>query len=391
MTLARATAARSATPASSQTALEIALETLIYGDFQERWEAVKLFSQLEPEAIDRAIELLDELVDTDEDDGELTWFIARILGQSDRPEAVSKLIQLLAQSQNEEVKTIAATTLANFGERAIEPLRHLLVAEPQWRRLAIQGLSLIQHPTAIEPLLDTFNDPDPQIRAATLSALHAFRDRRVLAVFIAAFNDLSATVRREATIGLGLRATDRADSGSPIEWDLVQQLEQRLYDLDLSVCQQAAIALSRCGTDAAAEALFRVLVATHTPMPLQVEIVRSLSWIDSSLGLEYLRQALDLESPMVCLEAIRAIGQVCDTHYQSIATGILLNWLNSEHRTLQQPEIRQAVALELGRLGNSQALSHLQTLKRDPDAKVRIHAEKAYEMVIGHLGCMGNT
>jgi HEAT repeat protein len=375
MTLAPIATDRQTTPSPSETALAIARDALIHGDFRERWDAVKLFSQLGPQAVETAIELLE----TEEDDWELCWFVARILGQSDRPQAITALIDLLANSEDGEVKTMAANTLANFGERAIEPLTNLL-AEPQWRQLAIASIAQTQHPGALKPLLNVADDPDPAVRVAVLEALHAFRDPRVLPRFIAALNDFSAVVRREATIGLGLLASSQVEIRSEERLDLVKRLEQRLYDLDVSVCQQAAIALSRCGTDAAALALFRVLQSPHTPVLLQVEIVRSLSWMDSLLSLEYLRQTLNLESPMVCLEAIRSIGQVSQS--KSIAARILLDWLRSASPTLQQPEIRQAVALELGRLGEAQALPDLQKLKTDPDAKVRIHAETAYEKLL---------
>jgi HEAT repeat protein len=367
------------TVSPTKTALEIALEALTDGDFRERWEAAKLFSALSLEAI---VALLD-LLETEEDDWELCWFIARILGQSDRPEAIAALIDLLDRTDNEEVKVIAATTLANFGQRAIEPLTRLL-KEPQWRRLAIQALSLTNHSEAIEPLLSIVNDPDPKVRAAALSALQSFRDPRVLPLFVTALEDFSTAVRREATIGLGLRATEEmaARSQNLEHLDLVKLLEQRLYDVDFSICQQAAIALSRCGTDTAALALFRVMQAPHTPFLLQVEIVRSLSWIDSLLVLEYLRQSLNLKSPIVCLEGIRALGQVSQPQYQSIAAQLLLDWWRSTPSALQHSEIRQTLALELGRLGNPQALPYLQTLKNDPDAKVRIHAETAYKKLI---------
>jgi HEAT repeat protein len=366
------------TVSPTETALEIALEALMDGDFRERWETVKLFSPLSLEAI----AVLLDLLETEEDDWELCWFVARILGQSDRPEAIAALIDLLDGTDNEEVKAIAATTLANFGQPAIESLSRLL-EEPQWRLLAIQALSLTGHPQAIEPLLSVVNDPDPKVRAATLSALHAFRDPRVLPRFVAALEDFSAVVRREAIIGLGLRSSSSValQSHALTNLDLVKLLEPRLYDLDFSVCQQAAIALSRCGTDAAALALFRGLQVPHTPVLLQVEIVRSFSWIDSLLSLEYLRQSLDLDSSTVCLEAIRSLGQVSQT--KSIAAQILLDWLRSASPALQQPEIRQAIALELGRLGDSQALPDLQKLKNDSDVKVRIHAETAYQMVMG--------
>ncbi len=357
-------------PTPTNPVLTQALDQLEWGDFQERWDAAKRLIELGAEAIEPLIALLE----TEEIDPELSWFIARILGQSDRPDAICASIDLMNSTENEEVKTMAALTLANFGARAIEPLK-LLLTQPQWQLLGVRALSQTQHSDAIDPLITATDNPQPEIRAAALSALLQFRDPRILPVLINGLQDDAAIVRREATIGLGLQIAQMPDLLANL--DAIDLLQQRLHDLDLSVCQQAAIALSRTRRDRAALTLFRVLQSPHTPVALQVEIVRSLGWMESLLVLEYLKEALKLESAIVCQEAIWALGRMTQLSLKPTCSKILIYFWQSSHPALQQPHIRQAIALELGRLGDRQAIPFIQQLQQDSDERVRIHAATA--------------
>jgi HEAT repeat protein len=366
------------TPAHPPTnpVLTQALEQLEWGDFQERWEASKRLTELGHEAIEPLIALLE----TEENDPELCWFIARILGRADRPDAICASIALMNSTESEEVKTMAALMLANCGPLAIEPLAHLLT-QPRWQMLAVQALSQTQHPDAIEPLITAAGHSPPEVRAAAISALLQFHDPRILPVLVNGLKDYAAIVRREATIGLGLQIAQKPDLLTEI--NAIELLKQRLHDLDLSVCQQAAIALSRTRHDRAALALFRTLQSPHTPVVLQVEIVRALGWMESLLVLEYLKEALKLELAIVCQETIWALGRITKPSLKPTCAKILIHWLQSSHPALQQPEVRQAIALELGRLGDRQAIPYIQKLQQDPDERVRIHAGTALLKIKG--------
>ena len=54
--------------------LDLALEALQQCDFQQRWEIAKLFPQIGQSAIAPLIALLE----SEEQDGEMRWFLARI-------------------------------------------------------------------------------------------------------------------------------------------------------------------------------------------------------------------------------------------------------------------------------------------------------------------------
>jgi HEAT repeat protein len=158
---------------------------------------------------------------------------------------------------------MAATALSSLGDSAIEALASLL-SEPDSRLLATTALSQIRRPEIITPLLGVVDDPQVAVRSMAIEALSSFHDSRIPPVLLKALKDHAAVVRKEAVIGLGLRSDLRE------ELDLLNQLKPLLYDFNPDVCQQAAIALGRMGTDEAADALFKVLQSPATPAPFKL-------------------------------------------------------------------------------------------------------------------------
>ncbi|MFO0515164.1 MAG: HEAT repeat domain-containing protein, partial [bacterium] len=94
--------------------LDLALEALQKCDFQQRWEIAKLFPQIGKPAIAPLIALLE----SEEQDGEMRWFLARILSQFDDRACILALSQLLQRSEEEELSQMAAAALANIGSSA---------------------------------------------------------------------------------------------------------------------------------------------------------------------------------------------------------------------------------------------------------------------------------
>ena len=346
----------------------MALDTLAVGDFQERWEVAKLFPRFGKGAIAPLVQLLQ----TEEANLELCWFVAQILGEFDEPQAIAALVNLLTITESEEIKAVAATTLANFGLQAIEPLSNLL-RQPQWQLLAIHSLSQIHHQDIIEPLSTVVNSTQAAIRASALAALGNFHDYRIPPILVLALDDSAPEVRLEATRALG-RNLDMLG-----ELDLVGLLRKRLEDKDedLAVREQAAIALSRCGTGAAVITLFQSLQTCTTPLSLKLTVVRTLSWIETSLALKYLERATQIQSVPVCREIVLALGRVEKPELKPTAAAILSNLMYSGHSALEQSQIKQAAAMGLGKLGGKQAESVLQELVTEGDARVRLHANVA--------------
>jgi HEAT repeat protein len=358
--------------------LQLAISVVEMGDFRQRWEVTKILTALG----EMAILPLSNILSDSEADAELRWYAARILGEFPHPDAVQPLIEILHGDESEELQSIAVTALAQMGKIAVAAISELL-AETDTRLLAVRSLSQIRSPATITPLLSVVNDQQPEIRATAIEALSSFHDERIPPVLIAALNDTSAQVRRFAVLGLGFRPDLQT------ELDLANQLQPRLYDMNLEVCRGAIVALSRLGGDDAAKYLFELLILPHTPVTLQLEIIRALSWIETQPSLRYLQQALSyLDSPTTWQEIITVLGRVKQPQLTALATEILLAMLpDSGTETVSENSRitshgRCAIALSLGQLGQQQAIAPLTSLSTDTDDRVRLHAIAALKHLV---------
>jgi HEAT repeat protein len=344
--------------------LELALFVLEVGDFQQRWDIAKIFNRLGAIAISPLIEILED----EEAEEELRFFVVRILGDFKDQSAIEPLVRLLKTSDSEELREIAGTVLGEIGPTAIAALTSLLATE-NTRFLAVRSLSCIRCQEIITPLLSVVQDLDVGVRTAAIEALSSFHDERIPPVLLNALDDVAATVRIYAVQGLGLRSNLRD------KLDLTNRLQPRLYDFNLDVCCAAAAAISRMGDDAAAGHLFQVLISPHTPMKLQIEVIRALSWLGTLSSLTYLRQAFEeLSTPTLWQEIVTVLGRVQQPDLKSPAAEILLEILKIKHPALEIASVKSAIALSLGQLGNPQAIEPLTALLADTDAPVRLHA-----------------
>lgn len=344
-------------------ALNLALDVLNAGDFQERWDVAKIIPKLGETAIAPLIEILQ-----DEDaDLELRWFVIRIMGGFNHPIIITTFLDFLKTAEDAELASMAAATLSSLGDEAIEAVSSLL-SEPESRLLATKALAQIRRPQTIPWLLSVVEDTDMVVRATAIEALSSFHDARVIPVLIAALTDLAATVRKEAVTGLGLR------SKLSEELDLTNQLKPLLYDFNLEVCQQAAIALGRLGTDEAVLALDNVLSSTATPISLQLELIRVLGWVGTASSLDCLQQALSVATQETALEIVRVLGRLDQPMLKAKAAQILIKFLNSPHPARQSNLVKQAVAQAWGELGEVVAIDNLMRLLAEPALSIRLHA-----------------
>jgi len=358
------------TPSSPDQLLELAIEVLLFGDFQERWDIAKIFPKLGTGAIAPLIDILE-----DEDaEAELRWFAGRLLGEFSHPEVIAAVVEVLKTTQSEELSSMASAALGNIGSPAVAALTELLTQE-NTRLLAVRALSQIRRQETIAPLLSVVQDPEVAVRAAAIEALSSFHDPQIPPIFLSALDDIAAPVRREAVIGLSFRSDLRE------ELALVNRLSPRLYDFNLEVCCACAIALGRLGTDAAATALYQVL-SPHTPLNLQIEIVRALGWLATATSLEYLGSCLNQQlSAELLQEIVTVLGRVEAPTLASFATQMLLDLLQSAHLVTQEPRVKQAIALSLGQLGDMRAIEPLIQLLAAPDLGIRLHAITALKQL----------
>ena len=360
--------------------LKLTLSILEMGDFQQRWEITKVLTHLGNIAIPPLIEILE---DEDAED-ELRWYAARTLGEFQQPEAIASIVKLLKNDEDEELKAIAATALGQMGTVAITSLTELL-SDENTRLLAVRSLCCIRQPETITPLLSVVQDPQATIRATAIEALSSFHDERVPPVLLKALDDTAATVRRAAVLGLGFRP----DLHQAL--DLITRLQPKLYDFNLDVCCTAAVTLSRIGSDDAAKYLFDLLISPQTPITVQLETIRALSWVGTLSSLEYLQTALNQStSETVWQEIVTVLGRVQKPQLTTPAAEILLQILRclrraslTQHPATEIVNIKSAIALSLGQLGEMQAIQPLISLLGDSNASVRLHAIAALKNLDG--------
>lgn len=349
--------------------LPLALQGLISGDFQVRWE----IAQLLPNFGDAAIAPVIALLQNAEADPAAQWFAIRVLGQFAHPDVIPALVKVLETATDAELHRMAITALARLGEAAIVVLGHRLSHASQ-RPLATQALAEIRQPATIPWLLSVVSDEQAEVRARAIAALGHFSELRLLPVLLAALTDRAASVRQAAVTALGFWAT--ADDQA----DIVRQLCPLLLDPNLGVGQQTAIALSRWGNAQAIAALTKVLAAPQTPEPLALEVGRALGWIGQASALQGLQQAW--QSPLsdrVQQEIVMILGRVEPLELQPQASQILVYLL--DHPT-QTPAaiVKPMIALALGQLRQAEALEPLMQLLAEPDESLRWHVMAALKL-----------
>lgn len=346
-----------------QQAIELAVQVLKGGDFNLRWDVAKVLPKLGKASIATLIEILeDETADL-----EIRWFVARILSEFREPTCINALVKLLQQTEDEELSLVCSQALANMGVSAIEALEPLL-KEPESRLLAVQALAQIRRTDIIEPLLKVVCDPMAEIRAIAIEALGSFHDQRIIPILIEALTDPVAVVRKEAAIALGMR-TDLDG-----QENLVEQLKPLLYDFNPEVCQQTAIALGRLGSDDATQALLAILKSSATPVTLKLTVIRALSWIETPQASICLQEGLHSGEAEICQEIVTVLGRKELPELKKQAAQILIEFFDASAVVVEQPQIKQALAMSLGELGQTDAIDLLLKLAEDNEQIVRLHA-----------------
>ena len=287
-------------------ALDLAMEGLIEGDFQSRWDLAKVIPKFGTAAI---APLLDLLNDTDLE-WETRWFAARILGEIRHPAVLADLVTILQTHPEPELQAVATAALANYGDAAIAALTSAL-QQPETELMAVQALAQIGTPAVLPGLLTASQSDQVACREVAIAALSHLHDDAIAPRLLQATQDPAAPVRQAAMQGLSHRPDWLA------QVDSLAALTDRLWDLNLKVCQAAALALGRLGRhhDGAAMApvvatLERVLLSPQTPEPLQLSVVQALGWIETPAALTALTLAVSQVETPVQVAIATALGQV---------------------------------------------------------------------------------
>lgn len=391
---------------TTNTMIRLGVQALSHVEFQVRWELVPLIAKFGPAAIPHLTHVLDNfqvdtltddstptsdspqspvatkmsgysgMEDEENEDWDLLWFISRILGEIQHPDAIAALIQVLQTSPSEDVVTAAVMALAQQGVAAIAPLRQLL-GHSATKLVATQALARIfaKDPTSDlrTVLIEIIHDPEPSVREVVIDALGHSHHPEILDILVSATQDIASVVRRTAVIGLGMQAKGCPPSSISI---LLKSLELLLWDLDTEVRRQTAIALGRIQTAESAHLLFTALIAEDFPTPVKADVVRALIWTNTQAGLDSLNRYLVDHHPKASIyqEIVIMLGRVETPQLYQQATHILLNLLEHHGITQQSDIIKQSIAMSLGQLKQPEAEAALQTLSQDEDERVSLHA-----------------
>jgi HEAT repeat protein len=351
-----------------EASLDRALNTLMLGSFQDRWEVTKRLSGFGERAIPPILELLED----DSLDWEVRWFAARTLGEFDRPEVVAALLSLFRAAEDEELRQSAADALTQIGPSAVAALAQSLRSQPL-KPLAAQALAQIRHRSTIPPLLELAQDDSASLRALALEALAGYSEPQVLSVVQTALEDPAGEVRLQAVKAL-------AAYRYKVDWQaLVDWLDPRLSDSYLAVRQAAIAVLGRLPLPTAAARLRALVKIPTTPAPLRLAAIQSLGWMGIRAAVDALVTLWPNASVDERAALITALSHQTQAQLQPIAAEALLQWLQQLSQQdsvpdLQRDRLRQQLALALGQLRSDAARATLEALQEDPDEGVRLHA-----------------
>ncbi len=352
--------------------LNQALISLAEGDFEQKWAAAKILVKFG----DAVISPLKKVILDENAEVEHRCFGLRIFSQLRNPEIILVVTELLNKTEEDELISLATQTLAVQGKEAIFYLSGLLKKE-SYRLLACKALAQIPSKKVIESLLSVVEDENVEVRKTAIVALRNFSHPKIIQVMINALQDFNSQIRKEALIGLGLKL--KANQEIP----LISIIIPLLSDVDLSVAQQAAIALSRCRHPFAVWALEEVLVSNFTPEALKQTIIRVLGWIETTESIECLGKYILVSPEMLTVEIIKVLGRIDQpTELKSVILDILTQFYESELPSGRQPQVLQALCYTWSQLRAFEAIPFLQEIELSGNQQVIFHAQSAIKLLM---------
>lgn len=350
--------------------LNAALQALAVGDFEQKWAIAKILVKYG----DIVIPPLQDVILNEKADLEHRCFGLRILSQLKNPEIVLIVTQLLMSTKEEELISLATQTLAVQGKQSIAFLAKLL-AEEEYRLLACKALAQIPSCLVIEPLLSVVEDENSEVKKVAICALRNFNDSRITQVMINALQDYSSEIRKEALTGLGLKLKGNQEKS------LIATIIPLLKDINLSVAQQAALALSRCHNPLAVSALESVFESSITPLPLQETIIKALGWMATPESIYCLGKFICLSESSLAVEIIKVLGRVRKLELKEEIINILNRFYHSESSCVQDEKILQHLCYTWTQLKAVEAIPLLKEIETNENEQVSFHAQSAIKQL----------
>jgi HEAT repeat protein len=330
-----------------------------------------------PEAVSALVAVLGQLDDEADDGGQpLRASVASLLGSVGDAQVVPALADLLDSPQNEVVGAAADALARIGGSGALSALVGALSSrtrQPRWHpekfTLMRNVLQLADDRTA-GLLLDALRDPAPHADETLVELLQALGEL-ALVPLVTALGDPDPDIARAAARALDPAGDERVAVYREFRWRTATDALDRLSDTDVEsilaasrredeqVSRVAVALLEKLGHPAARSA--EAASSTEPPQQPPPSLDELLSWLASD----------DSETRA---EAARALGSRGDRQ----AVGRLAALLTDDAM-----EVRSAAAFALGQLGDRSVVEQLGLLLADPSGPVVLDAVSALGMLGG--------
>lgn len=359
---------------------ESVLKALMYGDVDDRWNAIRAVGELGDAFIEPLITAL-------RDD---YWIIRREAANtlvSFGAPAVMPLIFALDDTR-EDTRQEVMRALTRIGPQAMESM--LLEAthdRPLIRRGIVETLGNLHDPRATDPLIRALCDDDRRVREEAARALGKAGDPKAIGPLISLLNDPYGQVRNEAVRTI-------VSLGQPA----ISPLIEALVSEEAEVPQRAAFALVQIGRVSVGP-LIEGLSATNpatrkgsagilghirdkTAIPA---LIGTLNDPDRDVRREIIKALAELGAAPVgpLIEVFRTGEPLARYGAMEALWMIGAQALPPLRDALadDNPDVRKRTALLLGETGDASAIEALNNAMRDRNAQVRRAAFWAIEMI----------
>lgn len=282
--------------------------------------------------------------------------------------AVAPLVQALKHEKDGLIKYNAALALSKIGTPAMDPLLESMDYDDADVRLeAVWALGEMGDERALEPLVEALKDEDWYVRKQAATSLCSLKNEESVGLLVRALSDDDWHVRKQAARILGTIGDARA----------AKPLARTLRDEDPVVQQEAAAALGRIGDPGAvADAILASL--KHEDPFVRNEAVATLQERGEEAVAPLIHALIHRRDENVKREAADALVIV-----GSPAVDALCHVLTINHKKAHIIS-RQIAAWTLGTIGDDRAVEPLgRSLANDTSPSVRHEAARALARVDG--------
>ncbi len=207
-----------------------------------------------------------------------------------------------------------------------DELANLHSPNAKTRIAAAKTLGKSQRPEAISPLIEAMRDPEVKVRKTVVASLRMYRNVATTDGLLVGLSDEDKTVRSDSIDGvielyvsdekprpvlglfMGETRPDTAEQVTPPEEKVIKALETRLGDEEPSIRQRAAYTLGVLQSEGSVAALVRAM--PDTVQSVRTEVIVALGRVGTDSAGQALVRALADSSSETRQHAIDALGHM---------------------------------------------------------------------------------